>query len=57
MDIYKNIFYCYLKQVIIKAEWPELIYKVYDYTLNDSYGRIRDEFKGITKTVNTNMRI
>lgn len=49
VDIYKNIFYCYLKQVIIKAEWPELIYKVYDYTLNDSYGRIRDEFKRYNK--------
>lgn len=36
-DTYKGYFYNYLKQVIIKKEWPELVFSAYDNLLKEGY--------------------
>ena len=43
-DLYKGYFYNYLKQVIIKREWLELVYSVYDNVLKEGYCKLLHEF-------------
>lgn len=43
-DQYRGYFYNYLKQVIIKKEWPDLVFSVYDNVLVDGHSNLLKEF-------------
>lgn len=43
-DTYKGYFYSYLKQVIIKKEWPDIVYSVYDNVLKEGHGELLHKF-------------
>ena len=43
-DLYARYFYGYLKQVIIKPEWPKLVLEVEEALYKGAYGKIAPEF-------------